>query len=79
MSISVNPDLLRLEMARRGWDAIDLARASRLSAATVSTALSGKAVSAHSVHEIAKALARTPVVDFIDKLVSRDRPDLGLA
>lgn len=79
MSISVNPDTLRLEIARRGWDAIDLARASRLSAATVSAALAGKPVSAHSVHEMAKALARTPVIELIDKLVSRDRPDLGLA
>ena len=82
MSISLNQDRLRLEMARRGWDAIDLARAARLSPATVSTALAGKAISAHSVAEIAKALARAPVDEFIDKLVNRDLPnipDLGFA
>ncbi len=46
MSVSINSGQLRLEMALRGWDAVDLARASRLSAATVSIALAGKPASA---------------------------------
>lgn len=79
MSLVVNTDQLRREIARRGWDAIDLARAARLSPATVSTALAGKAISAHSMSQIAKALSQAPVDELIDKLIKRDSPDLGFA
>jgi transcriptional regulator with XRE-family HTH domain len=78
MSVNLNPGHLRYEMVRRGWDAIDLARASRLSPATVSTALAGRPIAAKSVVLIAKALAGAPVDDLIDKLVS-DSPGLGFA
>ena len=79
MSVNVNPAQLRLEMARRGWDAIDLAHASRLSPATVSTALAGKPIAAKSVGLIANALINTPVNEVIDLLVRRDSADLGFA
>ena len=57
-------------MARRGWAAIDLAREARLSPATISTALSGKPISARSLALIAAALLRAPVIDIIDSLVA---------
>jgi transcriptional regulator with XRE-family HTH domain len=67
-------------MTRRGWDAVDLARAARLSPATVSTALAGKPISAHSMSQIAKALSQAPVDELIDRLIKkRDSPDLGFA
>lgn len=79
MSISVNAGQLRLEMALRGWDAVDLARASRLSPATVSIALAGKPISAKSVGLIAKAITKTRADDVINPLVRRDSQDLGFA
>jgi lambda repressor-like predicted transcriptional regulator len=79
MSVNVNPAQLRLEMARRGWDAIDLARASRLSPATVSTALAGRPIAAKSVGLIAGALIGTPANEVIDRLVRGDSADLGFA
>lgn len=79
MSVNLNTAQLRFEMARRGWDAIDLARASRLSPATVSTALSGKPIAAKSVGLIAKALLSTPADEIIDRLVRGDASDLGAA
>ena len=56
-------------MALRGWAAIDLARESQLSPATISTALSGRAISARSLALIADALMRAPAIDIIDSLV----------
>jgi len=55
-------------MARRGWVSIDLAREARLSPATVSTALSGKPISARSLALMAAALMRAPTIDIIDSL-----------
>ena len=79
MSVIVNAAQLRLEMARRGWDAIHLAKAARLSPATVSTALAGRPVAAQSVQLIAKALAEAPVNEFIDKLLDPGSAGLGYA
>jgi hypothetical protein len=79
MSFSLNAEQLRLEMALRGWDAVDLARASRLSTATVSTALAGKPIAAKSVAQIATAITQTPANDVINRLVRRDSQDLGFA
>jgi len=79
MSVNINTAQLRLEMARRGWDAIDLARAARLSPATVSTALAGRPIAAKSMVLIAQALARAPVDEFVDKLVAGDSAGLGFA
>lgn len=79
MSLSVNARQLRLEMALRGWDAVDLARASRLSTATVSTALAGKPIAAKSVAQIATAITQHPANEVIDRLVRGDSHDLGFA
>ncbi len=79
MSIAVDTSRLRIEMVRRGWDAIDLARASRLSPATVSAALSGRPIAAKSLALIAAALLKAPAVETIDKLIARDEVDVGVA
>jgi lambda repressor-like predicted transcriptional regulator len=65
-------------MARRGWAASDLARESRLSHATVSSALAGKPIAAKSLGLIAKALSRAPVLDVVDSLIMSERPDIAL-
>jgi transcriptional regulator with XRE-family HTH domain len=77
MSVAVNPDRLRHEMARRGWDAIDLAKQSHLSPATVSTALAGKPIAARSLALMADAFLRVPANELIDRLVRGDSRDLG--
>lgn len=74
MSVNVDPARLRQEIARRGWSPIDLARAARLSPATVSAAMSGRPIAASSLRLIAKALAAAPTVDVIDRLLQQ-RPD----
>jgi transcriptional regulator with XRE-family HTH domain len=69
MSVNVHPGRLRQEITRRGWSPVDLARAARISPATVSAALNGKPIAASSLSLIAKALANAPVVDVIDRLL----------
>jgi lambda repressor-like predicted transcriptional regulator len=69
VSVVVDPGRLRHEMVRRGWCGRDLARESRLSEATISTALSGKAIAASSLAMIAKALSRAPAIDVVDSLI----------
>ncbi len=61
--------MLRQEMTRRGWAAVDLARVARLSPATVSAALAGRPIAAASVSLIAKALASAPPDEIIDRLL----------
>ncbi|MGH7861521.1 MAG: hypothetical protein ACREOS_04705 [Candidatus Dormibacteraceae bacterium] len=73
MSVIVHAGRLRQEMARRGWAATDLARESRLSPATVSAALGGRAIAASSVGLIAQALSRVPANTVIDSLIMVDR------
>jgi hypothetical protein len=73
VSAVVQPGRLRHEMTRRGWNASDLARESRLSQATVSAALAGKAIATTSLALIAAALSRVPPVDVIDSLILSDR------
>jgi hypothetical protein len=78
MSVVVHPGRLRQEMARRGWAAVDLARESRLSQATVSTALSGRPIAEKSFALIARALSRAPVLDIADSLIMSESRDIGL-
>ena len=65
-------------MARRGWAAVDLARESRVSQATVSTALSGRPIAEKSLALMAAALKRTPVMDVLDSLIMRESPGTDL-
>ena len=69
MSVAIHPGQLRREMMRRGLDAAALARASRLSPPTVSAALAGKRVAAHTMVAIARALTDMPAIDLVDSLV----------
>jgi lambda repressor-like predicted transcriptional regulator len=69
MGITVNPERLRHEMARRGWTASRLARESGISPPTVSAALAGRAIAPHTLSAVASALARTPAVAGIDELM----------
>jgi transcriptional regulator with XRE-family HTH domain len=71
MSVSVDPEVLRHEMARRGMSARDLARRTRLSPATVSNALAGKPISEDSLRRIATALDATPIDSLIDCLLTQ--------
>jgi len=77
MSVIVDAAHLRLEMARRGWAATDLAREARLSQATISAALAGKAISAMSLSLIAKSLTRAPVIAIVDQLIASDEHSLS--
>ena len=78
MSVIVHPGRLRFEIARRGWNPIDLARAARLSPATISAALSGRPISATSLKLIAKALADLPPSEVIDRLILGDSGNASL-
>lgn len=70
MGVGINHELLRRELARRGWTNSDLARAARISHATVSAACAGKPISAVTLRLIADALASSPVLPEIDRLLS---------
>ena len=79
MSVVIHPGRLRQEMTRRGWAATDLARESRLSPATISTALAGKPIAARSLGLIAMALGRVPALGAVDALIVSDGPEGELA
>jgi lambda repressor-like predicted transcriptional regulator len=78
MSVVLHPARLRLEMTRRGWDAMHLAREARLSPATISAALAGRPIAASSLTMIAEALLHAPVLDVIDLLIVHERPEREL-
>ncbi len=78
MSVVVQPSRLREEMTRRGWDAMHLARESRLSPATISAALAGRPIAARSLTMIADALLHTPVLGVIDLLIVHEKPERDL-
>jgi hypothetical protein len=69
VSVIVLADRLRFEIACRGWSGSDLARESRLSPATISAALAGRPIAASSMGLIAKALAKSPPNEIIDRLL----------
>ena len=69
MSVAVHPGRLRLELARRGWSAADLAKESGLSQPTISAALAGRAITARSLALVARALAGAPVLEVVDTLL----------
>lgn len=69
MTLRLNPARLDRELARRGWNASDLARAAGCSAATVSGARQGWAVSSATLAKIADALRQAPVISGIDEIL----------
>ena len=75
MGIRLDPIRLERELARRGWNASDLASASGCSAATISAARRGRSVAAATLCRIAEALRKAPVVAGVDSLLE---PELAL-
>lgn len=71
MGVAINSARLRLELARRGWSHRDLARAARVSPATVSAAAAGRRLSPATLRCIAVALADTPPLRDVDSLLSQ--------
>jgi transcriptional regulator with XRE-family HTH domain len=71
----MDPIRLDRELARRGWNATELAKASGVSVGTISAARRGRAVSNATLGKIAEALRAAPVVDGIDVLLE---PENGL-
>jgi len=73
----MNADQLDRELARRGWNATDLARASGCSAATISGARRGRPVSSTTLCKIAQALRQAPVIPGIDDLIGAELSIVG--
>lgn len=69
MSVLVDSERLHREITRRGWSPVDLARAARLSPATVSAALNGRPIAAASLALMAKALSAAPPEAIIERLL----------
>jgi hypothetical protein len=69
MSVVIDPQQLRGELARRGWSAGDLARDAGVSAPTVSAALAGRLLAAHTAPSIVNDLARPPGLLELDRLL----------
>ncbi len=69
VSVVLAPDRLRFETARRGWSHADLARAAGVSAPTITTAMSGRPISAETLRKIALALSVSPPLAGIDELL----------
>ena len=74
MSTRIDPTRLDRELARRGWNATDLARASAVSVGTISAARRGRPVSNGTLCKIANALRSAPVVPGVDSLLEPEGP-----
>jgi transcriptional regulator with XRE-family HTH domain len=71
----MDPVRLDRELARRGWNATDLAKASGISVGTISAARRGRPVSNATLSKIAEALLTAPVVPGVDSLLE---PESGI-
>jgi transcriptional regulator with XRE-family HTH domain len=69
MGARINPIRIDRELARRGWSATDLARASGCSPSTISGARRGRQVTNETLRKIADALLSAPVVPGVDFLL----------
>jgi transcriptional regulator with XRE-family HTH domain len=69
MGARISPTRIDRELARRGWSATDLARASGCSASTISGARRGRQVTNETLRKIADALLSAPVVPGVDALL----------
>jgi transcriptional regulator with XRE-family HTH domain len=69
VSTRLDPNRLDRELARRGWNATDLAKASGISVGTISAARRGRPVSNASLGKIAEALRAAPIVEGVDILL----------
>jgi transcriptional regulator with XRE-family HTH domain len=71
----MDPVRLDRELARRGWNATDLAKASGISVGTISAARRGRPVSNATLCKIADALRTAPIVQGVDSLLE---PESGI-
>ena len=69
MGARINPARLDRELARRGWSATDLAKASGCSPSTISGARRGRKVSHDTIRRICEALLNAPLVPGVDSLL----------
>ena len=69
MTSRIHPARLERELARRGWNATDLATASGVSVATISAARHGRPVANATLCKIADALLKAPVIRGVDDLL----------
>ncbi len=69
MSVKLDPARLDRELARRGWNAADLAKAAGCSPATISAARRGRPVTSATLSKIADALRQAPVLPGIDAIL----------
>ena len=77
MGVRISPTRIDRELARRGWSATDLARASGCSPSTISGARRGHPVTNATLRKIADALLNAPVVPGVDVLLEpEDGPGL---
>jgi transcriptional regulator with XRE-family HTH domain len=74
VSTRLDPTRLDRELARRGWNATDLATASGVSVGTISAARRGRPVSNGTLCKIANALRDAPVVPGVDSLLEPEAP-----
>ena len=72
MGARISPARIDRELARRGWSATDLARASGCSPSTISGARRGRQVTNETLRKIADALLNAPVVPGVDILLEPD-------
>ena len=71
----MDPNRLDRELARRGWNATELAKASGISVGTISAARRGRPVSNATLSKIAEALRGAPIVEGVDLLLE---PENGI-
>lgn len=69
MGVRISPSRIDRELARRGWSATDLARASGCSPSTISGARRGRVVTNETLRKIADALLNAPLVPGVDLLL----------
>ena len=69
MGVRLNPLRLHRELAIRGPHSGDPARLAGLSAATMSAAMQGRSVSAHTLRKIAVALSEIPILPGGEQLL----------
>jgi transcriptional regulator with XRE-family HTH domain len=77
MGVRISPARIDRELARRGWSATDLAKASGCSPSTISGARRGRQVTNETLSKIAGALLNAPVVPGVDVLLEPENGPLA--
>lgn len=70
MTVIIDTEALRHELARRGLTAADFSRISRVSPASLSHAFGGRRLAMGTVRSFAKALNAAPVLDGADAILT---------